>query len=932
MYTGRYVSKESMIKDIKLMKQFNINAVRNCHYPNAPEWYDLCDEYGIYLCDEANLESHFYWDKFAKDSTWITPFMDRIYGLVMPNKNHPSVIYWSLGNESGFGPNHIKMSEWTRNYDKTRFVHYNPADRDASIDIIGPMYPTVESFIANARDDKRPVIMCEYAHAMGNSVGNLKEYWNPVYTLPRAQGGFIWDWVDQGFAKENINGKTYFANGGEMKDSISEKYTAFDGIVLADRTPQPELYELKYIQQPFRSEIKDDKLGIIKIKNWTETLNLSDFQTEWKLLENGKTIQFGKIENLSLKPLESKDLKIPYTEITPKPGKDYFIEIIFKLNKKLKWANEGHVVAYDQFKLAIYAPPAILEIQKSVIDFKAIQNNEYVSILGHNFKIIFSKSSGDLLRYYLYNTEVIKSGPKANFWRAPTDNDDTPISATAQSAYNWKRYGFHQPTFKLKSMTVSTAQTGLIEIVVSQYLITKEYDNFIENTFVYSVLSTGEILLNHNVAFKKDLPFLDFYGLAKVGIEMVLPNGFEKFVYYGKGPWENYADRKESAMLEVYESTVNEQYFPYSVPQATGNHTDVRWATLRNDKGIGMAVYGLPTFETAALHYSNLNLYKKSSSEIETENDIFWSIDHLQSGLGGASCGPGVRQEYTVPIENYNYTIRIKPIFPTENPNDFTYRIAKTMAPTLKQEKNIDANTGKFILKCADTTAEIRYTTDGNLPTSKSEIYKSSFKIGTGDIKAIAFQKGMLPSVVISLNKDFLNDKFSNDTLRFREKNILGFVPTEEDIFKSNAKLVLLANTDTVRYKQDAKKINIDVSKMKQIRISIVDIDKNKNWDHFVIGNAFFTKKDSSKVYLSDLKIPFSDLFRRNISVDKNPLIVNNNVYSTGIGVHAPYNLWCDFKSDDFVSFTAYFGTDDEIYSVAGTSGKAAMVVYGVEK
>lgn len=932
MKTGRFVSKESMIKDIKLMKQFNINAVRNSHYPNAPEWYDLCDEYGIYLCDEANLESHHYWDKFTKDSTWIIPFMDRLFGMVHPRKNHASVIYWSLGNESGFGPNHVKMSEWTRKYDKTRPVHYNPADRDASIDIIGPMYPTVEKFIENAQDDKRPVIMCEYAHAMGNSAGSLADYWKPVYEMPRAQGGFVWDWVDQGFLKQNNKGKYYFANGGEMNDTLSEKYTAFDGMVLSDRTPQPELYEFKYIVQPLRSELLDAKNGTINIKNWMETTNANYYEASWKLLENGKILQSNTIENLDIPAGKSKQIKIPYTEFIRKSGAEYFVEIIFKLKNNTTWDVKGHVVAFDQFKLENTE-----NITKKVLhgvneNFKTQITNKIVSIVGDNFRIVFSKTSGNLQSYHIYNTLVLKSGPQANFWRAPTENDDTQISATGQSAYNWKRYGLHHPEFILKNITVSTAQVGMVEIIVTQDVSSKEMGVFMENTFSYNIFSNGEILLNQNVSLIKDLQFLEPYGFAKIGMEMVLPQGFEKFIIYGRGPWENYADRKSSAMIELYESTVDEQYFPYSVPQATGNHADVRWAALRNDVGIGMAVYGTPTYETSTLHYNNADLTRKSSANLEPQKDIFWNIDLQQSGLGSASCGPSVREAYIVPITNYNYSVRLKPLFSTENPNDFIYKITKTAAPLLKPEKKGDANTGKFTLECSDNDAQIRYTTDGSIPTLKSNLYTAPFKIGNADIKAKAFAKNMLPSVEISMNRSFLYNKFAIDTLRFVEKNIVCYQPTEEDNFKSNFSLKLLASSDTVKLKNNATKVVVDISNFKQIRIKILDIDKNNSWDHFVIGEPYFTKKDGSKVYLTDLKVAFSDIFRRNLSVDKNPLVVNGNMYTRGIGVHAPYEFWCDINSNDFVSFTAFFGTDDEITPYNDISGKASMVIYGASK
>ncbi|MBO9684237.1 MAG: DUF4981 domain-containing protein, partial [Flavisolibacter sp.] len=349
--SGRYVTRESMVQDIKLMKQHNINAVRTSHYTNTPLWYQLCDEYGIYLCAEANIESHQYWSRFARDSSWLGAFLDRNAGNVEPYKNHASIIYWSLGNETGFGQNHVKMSEWIHKNDPTRPVHYNPAGRDASIDIIGPMYPTVEGYAADARNDNRPVIMCEYAHGMGNSLGNLKEYWEPSYALPRAQGGFVWDWVDQGFLKKDKNGNTFIANSGDLNDPRSEAYVGFDGIVNADRTPQPELFELKYIIQPVKITLSDLASGKIKILNRYEFSNLNILNAEWELLENGKQIQRGVIGKIDLNPGVEKEMVIPFTKPTLKKQSEYFLNISFKLSNATSWAEKGHLVAWEQLEL-----------------------------------------------------------------------------------------------------------------------------------------------------------------------------------------------------------------------------------------------------------------------------------------------------------------------------------------------------------------------------------------------------------------------------------------------------------------------------------------------------------------------------------------------------------------------------------------------------
>ncbi|MDX2190345.1 MAG: glycoside hydrolase family 2 TIM barrel-domain containing protein [Bacteroidota bacterium] len=930
-HSGRYVTRESMLKDIKLMKQFNINAVRTSHYPNAPEWYDLCDEYGIYLCDEANLESHKFWDKFTKDSTWIIPFMDRCYSLVERDKNHPSVIYWSLGNESGFGPNHVKMSDWIHKNDPTRPVHYNPADQDPCVDILGPMYPTVEKYAELAKFDKRPVIMCEYAHAMGNSAGNLNDYWAPTYLLPRAQGGYIWDWVDQGFAKQRADGTTYFANGGEMNDStVSEKFTAFDGLVLSDRTVQPELYEYKYIIQPFRFAAKDISNGIISVKNWGESINLNEFETNWELKDGGRVIQSGIIENFSLGYAEEKELKIPIDKITTEPGHEYWIHIFIKTKKSSIWAEKGHEIAYDQFLIPNNNFPIVLNYDKSDKTFQTKENNDFVTVTGNQFKVIFQKNNGNLISWTFKGNEIIKEGPKTSIWRAPTENDDTQISANGQSAYNWKRYGFNAIDFKIKSFKTNKLNSGATEVIVKQDINSKAFGTFAENTFTYTIFSSGDVFLNHNFSFIKNPDFLDNYGLPRIGTAWVIPQGFETLTWYGRGPWESYADRKESALVDIYESSIDQQFFPYSKPQPTGNNTDVRWCVLSNKGGIGIAAWGLPLFETSALHYTQDDLYVKSSCCLKKRDDVYWNIDLKQSGLGGASCGPGVRPPYLVPAINYNYTIRLKAIdINKDNPMDMIVSAPRASAPILIPDNAEGWNSGKLILKSNTNNAEIKYTLDGTSPTPKSATFTDKFRMRNADVKAITFKKDLLPSEEVSFNKEFLYEKYANDTMRNRERNLQAMIPTDDDLFKSAAVEQLLFFSDTVKFNQPAKKFDVNIKGFKQIRLKIIDIDKSRHWDHFVIGDAYISKKNNEKIWLSDINIPFNEMMRRNESIDKNPLLVNKIMYKRGLGVHAPNELWIDIKTEDFQTLTGFFGTDDETNGYG--SCKAALRITGVK-
>jgi beta-galactosidase len=761
MHTGKYVMRESMLNDIKLMKQFNINAVSNS-YPNASQWYDLCDEYGIYVCDEANLETGNLREKLAKDSLWTAAFMDRVYSLKERDKNHPSVILWSLGNESGFGSNFIKMSDWLHKNDLTRPVLYNQANRDASIDIIASSYAGVENYKANARDDKRPAITSEYAPAIGNSVSNLKGFWAITYGMPKAHGGFVGDWVDQGFVKKTAEDQIYFTT--EIRDSLSRNFSAFGGMVLPDRNIQPELFELKYLAQPIRIMTYHLPIGKIKIKNWFESTNINKLDVKWELKEGGNVMQFGNLSDLDIGPGEEKSVQVPFTQPTPKPGQEYWLNISCKLREATSWAFEGHEVAYEQFKLPLSSYVPMTKYNEDDLNFKFNESPEAISILGTTFKMIFSKTTGNLTSFNFKGTEMLKSGPEASFWRAPTSNDATQLSDTNQAAAKWKQYGLHHIISRLNSIHALYLKKGVFEVVVKQDLTAPEFASFIENTFTYTILSSGDVFLNHHVDVKKNMPDLDKYGFARVGLQMVVPKGFETFAWHGKGPWEGYSDRKESGTVGIYKSTVDEQYFPYGKPQANGNNPDVRWAILADSNGRGLAVYGAPVFETSALHYSDQSLEVKSTADVKRSDDIFWHIDYKQSGLGDAAHGTGVRPEHRVPVQSYNYYIHFKPINTNyDSPEYFATDVPRVKAPILHAEIKENVFTGKFTLESPTPGAEIRYTLDGTEPTTKSSLYSVPFKIGKFDIKAKAFKVSLLSSEGVSYSKDFLLEKYAGN-------------------------------------------------------------------------------------------------------------------------------------------------------------------------
>jgi beta-galactosidase len=887
--SGRYITKESIIKDIKLMKQFNINAVRTCHYTNTPVWYQLCDEYGIYLCAEADLESHQYWGRFSNDSTWLGQFMDRNAGNVEPYKNHASVIYWSLGNESGFGPNHIKMSEWIHQNDPTRPVHYNPAGNDPSVDIVAPMYPSVEAFKAQAKGSNRPVIMCEYAHAMGNSCGNLKEYWEPSYTLPRAQGGFIWDWVDQGIYFKDKNGKTYIANGGELNDPKSETYIAFDGLVLADRTPQPELNEYKYIIQPVKVTLADLNSGKVKIQNRYEFSNLNILDGEWALTENGKQIQKGNLEKIDLDPGMEKEIIIPFKKPELKKHSEYFLNITFKLSDKTSWADRGHIVAWEQLTL-LYKVESRSYFAEKDNSFSMNETEDEIIFTGKNFSIGFSKKSGFISSIQNEGKEIIKQGPAAVLYRAPTDNDEMSWNKTSP-AVQWRKAGFNHLRYEVKDIKVKKNEDCYnIDVVMKVY--SDSIAHILNNSVSYSIFPNGDIFVRSGFEFVMDPANIANKEIPRIGMQMVLPSDFENYKFYGRGPWENYADRNTSAMVGEYTSTVTGQYFPYSRPQHTGNKTNVRWASLTNNDGIGIAVFGFPHLETTALHFSDNDLDKKSFADITKQDDIFFSIDQQQNGLGGGSCGPGVRSDYSLKIKDTGYTFRISLV---NKETDISSLMSESpfLAPPViyPKERFLYKGIQKIDIVPPAEDAEIRFTLDGSEPNESSQLYEEPIQISSDcTIKAKAYKKGINPSLSVSHTYNIGELLFESPVIKFGDKPV-------------------------------ACEVSIDG--FTSIGILISDPDHSEDWDHADVLEPVLIKKDGSEISLTELK-PFMTFQGWNTlaidkSVQRNPLMVAGTVYKKGLGTHSIGEIWYHL-GNDAAKLKLFVGVDDETGGIGSST------------
>jgi beta-galactosidase len=464
-HSGHTISVESMRQDIFLMKQFNFNAVRTCHYPDDPRWYDLCDQYGILLYDEANLESHGVWDRLTKDPLWKDAFVDRAARMVERDKNHPSVVVWSLGNESGFGPNHEAMAEWIRAHDSTRLVHYHPAEDSPIVDILGPMYPPVSQIIEMAQKsgETRPIIMCEYAHSMGNSTGNLKEYWDAVRTYTRLSGGFIWDWVDQGIERET-DGVKWYAYGGDFGDFPNDGPFCCNGLVGPDRTPHPGVFEHKKVVEPVVVDVLDLRAGKITLTNRYHFLSLSGLNLVWCISQEGKTLQSGEMALPAIPAGQSGELIIPFA-IQEEISGEAFIELSFRLNHQEPWASSGHEVAFSQVALPVGAAP---HLPPTLSNFPSITVKEDYMVLvlqGEDFRVVFDKTTGELTSYHAGGRELISCGPSVNLWRAPTDNDDNTWG-DQRMALQWREAGLDRLVETMQSFDYEMETPQSIQVQV----------------------------------------------------------------------------------------------------------------------------------------------------------------------------------------------------------------------------------------------------------------------------------------------------------------------------------------------------------------------------------------------------------------------------------------------------------------------------------
>jgi beta-galactosidase len=652
--TGKTLTYDRMLQDITIMKQFNINAVRTSHYPNYPQWYELCDKYGIYVIDETDLETHGVRDVVpASRPEWKNNCLDRIQSMVGRDKNHPCVLIWSLGNEAGSGSNFQAMAAWVHQNEPTRLVHYEGDNQWA--DINSTMYPSVEDVEQyGASGNSKPLILCEYSHAMGNSEGNIYQYWDVIEKYQNLQGAFIWDFVDQGLWNPAHTGFLY---GGDWGDNPNDADFCANGLVSADRTLQPEIYEVKKVYQNIKVKVVDSLKGQFEITNYYRFTNVNSFSGTWQLMEDNQGINSGTLtaSDLDIPPLTSKVITIGFGTPALKAGAKYWLNLSFKLSKDELWANTGHEIASEQFEIPFAVAEAPMVDTLLIPTFSVSDSKDSIVVSNTNLQLVFDKNAGTISSYVYQGTKLLQTGPVPSFWRAPNSNDRGNGMPTRCAT--WKNASQNRTVTGLTLKGISTRQ---IQIVVTFSYPTSTKSS---GSVIYDIYGDGTVVISSTlVPGNAQLP-----EIPEVGMLCTVPSDFSTVTWYGRGPFENYWDRKKGSNVGVYTTTVDSMFVSYIRPQETGNHTDVQWVCLTNSSGKGLMAVGMPNIEFNALRYTPWELDSKGTQHpfnLVKNSSTVLRLNYHQMGLGGDnSWGARPHPEFTLYSNKvYTYQFRLLPV------------------------------------------------------------------------------------------------------------------------------------------------------------------------------------------------------------------------------------------------------------------------------
>ena len=693
---GKTCTREEMEMDIRLMKQFNFNSVRASHYPNDPYIYELCDAYGLYVIDEANLETHHDKGYLANRPDWANSYMERGVRMVVRDRNHPSIIMWSLGNESGCGPNHAAMSGWIKDFDPTRLIHYEGAqgipehplyhpvgrkqasivtseivdfeedlkpltggykfgnpDDPAYVDVISRMYPLFDELEALAVDTlmKRPILMCEYAHSMGNSTGGMKEYWDLIRKHRSLLGGHIWDWIDQGLRNKDEKGNVYWNYGGDFeKGEHNDQNFCINGVIAADRTVKPCTWECKYVCQPIAFEAVDLAQNKISILNRNFFQSTDVYSYHWLLIKDGKTIQSGEFTVPSTAAGEKSTVTLNIKKLSSKATGDYWLRLEARELHDLPYADAGFESSFEQFlyysKEAKAAEPKL----KKSLSMNADDKNN-ITINGKGFSV--SIKDGLIASYTCNGQQLITSALKPNFWRAETDNDWRGWK-TEKALGFWKTAA---DALKTKDIDVANDENKSVKVSVL-----KTIDNKVELKLYYTILSNGQIDVDYSITKDDSTP-----EMLRVGLQGQISGKLSNVEYYGRGPWDNYSDRKSSAVVNIYKTTVDKMSYNYVQPQETGNRSDVRWMKLTETPKKGLKVVGKQVLSMSVWNTTQASLAKATHlNEVEILKDAYTlNIDLIQAGVGGTdSWSIKARPAETDRLLKtaYNYSFTLSPV------------------------------------------------------------------------------------------------------------------------------------------------------------------------------------------------------------------------------------------------------------------------------
>lgn len=735
---GRAIDEKTMIEDILLMKRHNINAVRNSHYPNHPAWYRLCDEYGLYLWDEANIENHEVRNSeiLTSNPDWQNAYLYRGMSMVERDKNHPSVIVWSMGNESGWGTNFDTLGKAIRYRDPSRLLHYEDSkiskqfklsgDLVSGYDFISNMYASqadIEKW-ALAKPD-RPIVLCEYAHAMGNN-GGIQSYWDIINKYECLQGAFVWDWVDQGILQTTPEGEKYFAYGGDFGDTPNDGNFCLNGLVAADRHIKPTLTEAAKVYQNVWFEPVDLSAGKIKITNKFVFTDLRKFKCEYLIQSNGTILSSGTLEKFTLAPGNSEIVTIPLSISQSLPGQEFFLTIRFSLKGETNWAPTGHIVAWEQFRLALETPALPRKDVTGVPNLETLQTNSEITVTGKNFKVQFDKIRGELISYSFQGQELIKSSPRLNLWRPPTDNDE----ADQRGVPIWKMANLDSLKHLPVEVKVFTDRKQKTSINIRQALVNTKGELIADVLYEYNILGDGQIIL-----YTTWNPSEKIIYLPKTGLQLTLPEGFDNFSWNGAGPHETYPDRRASGAVSVYNYAIDQLWENFVQPQENGNRSDIRWCTVSDIKGNGMFITSNQLFNASAYYYSDENItIARHTPDLKKLKFATLNLDYKVAGLGTAKCGPGVLEQFTISPRQERFVFSITP-FANNSPTPVTlagkafpeYPINTLASPIVH---TTETDTQVTITLQNPAGADVFYTLDGTLPGPGRTKYTNPVTIG----------------------------------------------------------------------------------------------------------------------------------------------------------------------------------------------------------